>query len=150
MISELREIAKQLNTASDVAVVGGAGLIGFIADAVINIVPIPIFSPGVCGVTAAGGALTLKRGWEAERQAVRNRRAAEDEAKRRRRLLDLAADEAQRLEARLRTSGKFGLAEKIAFQARAARITDDPRELIAAIDKILESEFGQPVPSPSN
>jgi hypothetical protein len=147
MFGEIRELAKQLNTSSDVAVVGGAGLIGFVVDAAINIVPIPIFSPGVCGITAAGGALALKRGWEARRQGQLDRRATNDAEDRRRRLVAFATEEASLIENRLRQSGKIGLADKIAFQAHAARITDNPSDLLAAIEKLLESEFGQSPPS---
>jgi hypothetical protein len=64
MIGDLEKLLERLNSKSDWAVVGAAGLFGFVADAAINIVPLPIFSPGTCGLTAAGIALTAKRGWE--------------------------------------------------------------------------------------
>jgi hypothetical protein len=71
MFGELKEILSKLNSASDWAVVGAAAVVGFSFDAAINIVPLPVFSPGVCGATAAGSALSAKRGWEAWRERSR-------------------------------------------------------------------------------
>lgn len=83
MIGDLEKLLERLNSKSDWAVVGAAGLVGFLADAAINIVPLPVFSPGTCGLAAAGIALTAKRGWESlieDRQKQQQLRLYVDEA----------------------------------------------------------------------
>lgn len=62
---DIKDLISKLNSPSDWAVVLGAGTLGLVVDGAINIIPIPFFSPGICGAVAASTALTLKRSWEA-------------------------------------------------------------------------------------
>lgn len=126
MLGDLKEIIGQLNSASDVAVVGTAALVGFVADAAINIVPLPVFSPGVCGVTAAGAALSGKRAWEAFRQAQRSRSA-----------LISYKIEARRIATRLEDLGKITQAESLLFQITVAEENEDSRILQTAIERAI-------------
>src|SRR5688572_9748109 len=109
MIGDLREVLKSLNSASDWAVVGAAAIAGFVADAAINIVPLPVFSPGVCGVTAAGAALTAKRAWEARVQSNREGQT-----------LALYVAEARRIADLLEARKKLAAAEALRFEIAIA------------------------------
>lgn len=126
MLGDLKDIIKQLNSASDVAVVGTAAIVGFVADAAINIVPLPIFTPGVCGVTAAGVALSAKRGWEAKVQARRSRNA-----------LTAYRWEAEKIADRLEAKRKIAMAEWLRFQATVAIEENDAALLRSAIEKAI-------------
>jgi hypothetical protein len=97
MIEGAKDIIAQLNSPSDWAVVGGAAVLGFVVDGAINIIPLPFFSPGVCGISAAGIMLSTKRGAE----ALSNRRAVEE---RRRILLKEAARCGEELDLRGETA----------------------------------------------
>lgn len=109
MIDDIKEVLGSLNSPADWAIVGAAGLAGFVLDAAINIVPLPIFSPGVCGATAAGMALTAKRGFEARQQSQR-----------RARLIALYADEARRIATDLMAGGHMREALALQFDIDAA------------------------------
>ena len=74
MIEDASKIIESLNSPSDWAIVLGAATIGFVLDGAINIVPIPFFSPGVCGLSAASAALSLKRSAEAVTETKRLQR----------------------------------------------------------------------------
>lgn len=67
MIEDFAKIVNNLSSPSDWAVVMGAATAGFILDGAINIVPIPFFSPGICGLSAASAAFSAKRGWDSYR-----------------------------------------------------------------------------------
>lgn len=130
MLGDLKEILNQLNSKSDWAVVGTAGITGFVVDAVIDIVPIPIFSPGVCGVTAAGLALSAKRGWEAVAQSRRDGDAVDD-----------FRWEAERIARLLEEKGDLATAEWLRFQikvAKHAKQKGDPSILQSAIEKAID------------
>lgn len=126
MLGDAKDLLEKLNSPSDWAIVGAATLTGFVVDAAIDIVPLPIFSPGVCGLTMAGAALTLKRGWEARQEA--DRKAA---------LLSLYAAEAQRLHARLLDDPLHAAeAESLDFELTVARTSRDVSALRSLIDRM--------------
>lgn len=139
MINEAREIIKQLNSPADVAIVGAAALLGFTLDAAINIMPIPIFSPGVCGFTSAGAALTAKKAWDAKRLAERLAADAADREGKHERLLDLAVLEAERVEKALRQNNMTKAADRLNFEVRASKITKDHSALLAALREAPET-----------
>jgi hypothetical protein len=127
MFGDLKEIISQLNSKSDWAVVGTAGIVGFVVDAAIDIIPIPIFSPGVCGVTAAGTALSAKRGWEATIQSRRDKAAMDD-----------YRWEANRIAGLLEENNDIPTAEWLKFQIQVAKQKGDPSILQSAIEKAIE------------
>lgn len=129
MLNETKELIRQLNSPADWAVVLGAGTAGLVLDGAINIVPIPFFSPGVCGLTAASSALAAKRGWEAARQSQRESRlvgALQKEARELLRMLELQGD---------RDSRKAASALRRAVLYKS----DSSTELNAAIELAHES-----------
>jgi hypothetical protein len=73
VIDDLSKLLKQVTSPADMAVVLLAGTAGFVVDAGLNVVG--FLSPGVVGVTAATGALGVKRTFDAYRQRRRDLRA---------------------------------------------------------------------------
>ncbi|MCA1662117.1 MAG: hypothetical protein LC648_08175 [Novosphingobium sp.] len=124
MIGDLREVLKSLNSASDWAVVGAAAIAGFVTDAAINIVPLPVFSPGVCAVTAAGAALTAKRALEARVQSTREEKT-----------LGLYVAEAGRIADLLEARKKLAAAEALRFEIAIAKAQQTPEDLRAALER---------------
>jgi len=120
---DIADILKQLNSPADVAIVLGAGVIGFTTDAVINFAPIPVFSPGVCGLTAMSGALAAKRAVDARIQATHKRRKFE-----------LARKRAEALVMALHASGRHRqAAEQLEYEIERATVDLDQPALDEAI-----------------
>ena len=69
MLEELKTVLGKAETKGDVAVVLGAGTVGFVVDALASVHG--VFSPGTVGALSATGALSAKKGWEARREAKR-------------------------------------------------------------------------------
>ena len=124
MLGDIKDVLANLNSPSDWAIVGAAGLLGFTLDAAINIVPLPIFSPGVCGATAAGAALPAKRGWDADQLRKRNRR-----------LLDLYRQEARHIAEELDARGLTFEARSLLFDAEVAAAEGDIAAIRSAFEK---------------
>jgi len=74
MIDDLGKIVENLNSPSDWAIVMGAATVGFVLDGAINIVPVPFFSPGICGLSAGSAAFSLKRTWDFGKQVKKEAR----------------------------------------------------------------------------
>ncbi len=124
MLDDVDKLLKHLNSAADWAVVGGFGIVGFVADAAADVVPLAAFTPGICGLIAAGTPLTVKRSGE----AIGQRRAE-------RRYLELLMEEAERVRALLAGAGRSEAAEALHFEIRAASIRRDG----AALQKTLNN-----------
>lgn len=107
-----------VNSPLDWAIVLGAGTVGFTLDAAVNIVPIPIFSPGVCGVTAMTTALTVKKAADAAQSARRQRKLAE-----------LAIVRASHLVRQLEEQGDTQMANGLTYLVR--RVEVDPTSILA-------------------
>ena len=120
MLEILKQIAAQLNTKTDWAIVGSAGLAGAGVD--LFLVNIGVLSPGECAAGAAGIALTTKRGWEARRDAVRNGK-----------ILTVCMREAKNLSSELDGRGKKGAAMALRLATEVAEIDKDVVALKAAI-----------------
>lgn len=73
-MSDFKQVMDSLNSPADWAIVLAAGTIGLVVDGAINIIPIPFFSPGICGGIAASTALTIKRSFDAAIQHRRKKR----------------------------------------------------------------------------
>ncbi|GAA0953622.1 hypothetical protein GCM10009554_58240 [Kribbella koreensis] len=72
MIDDLETLLKQASNPADMAVVLLAGTAGFVAEAGLSLVG--FMSPGVVGITAATGALGVKRSidaWQLRRRRIR-------------------------------------------------------------------------------
>src|SRR5437867_3638839 len=102
MITDANSLLDKLNSPSDWAFVLGAGVVGFVLDGAINIIPIPFFSSGICALTAASATLALKRGAEA---------AAFDRRKGRRR--KILTRQVERYIREFRNDGQEGAAEDL-------------------------------------
>lgn len=125
MIEGAKAIADRLNSPSDWAIVGSAAVTGAAVDGAINLLPMPFFSPGVCALLAAGGALSLKRGAEA---FIEGRRAN----RRHRKLLV----EGNRCIDQLAAAGRDQAAEDLHWEIEFAR--DNPTELESIVREARE------------
>ncbi len=125
VLNDVKELLANLNSKSDWAIVGAAGLLGFVMDAAINIAPLPIFTPGTCGLTAAGAALAAKRGWEARQEATKNAQ-----------LLSLYYYEADRLLAEFgKESPRVAEIDALRFDLRVALAASDLPGIRAVIER---------------
>lgn len=113
-----------VNSTLDWAIVLGAGTLGFTLDAAINIVPVPVFSPGVCGLTAMTSALAAKKAVDAATSARRQKRLAE-----------LALRKAQELVDQHAAWGDHQTADELMYLLERARI--DPAVLVVLDEAIL-------------
>lgn len=121
MIEVLKQIADQLNTKADWAIVGGAALVGAGVD--LFLFNIGVLSPGECATAAAGSALAAKKGWEAHRDMKRNEK-----------IVKLYIYQAKKLADELEAKQKKSFAEALRTAARVAEIDRNSVALKTAID----------------
>jgi hypothetical protein len=74
MFEGLKTALGKAETTGDVAVVLGAGTLGFAVDALAAVHG--VFSPGTVSALSATGALSAKKAWDARREAKRAEKAA--------------------------------------------------------------------------
>lgn len=115
MIDIFKQIAAQLNSKSDWAIVGGAALGGAAID--LFLVNIGVLSAGECAAGSAGLALTTKRGWEARRDAKQNQQ-----------LLKLYLDRAKMIVNELSSRGENCAAELLTLEL-AIEVAEIDRDL---------------------
>jgi hypothetical protein len=123
------KVLEGVNSPWDWAIAIGAGTLGFSLDAAINIVPFPVFSPGVCGVTAITSSMALKKSFDAAQGAGRRKRLNDLIF---RRALDLV-DEAKR-------RGDHPRADYLIYLMERAKI--DPAQ-IEALDAVVVSSLNR-------
>jgi len=121
-MDEWAKLLEKLNSPLDWALVLGAATLGLVVDGAINIVPIPFFSPGICGLVAGSATLSAKRGVEA---------VAGNTRKRRKRTIIL--NEIDRLCAALNENGYEIAAHNLKIDAELAQ--DD----LSALENVLRS-----------
>lgn len=134
MIDELKKILEQVSDPADAATVLIAGTAGYLVDAGLNVVG--FLEPGYVGITAAAGALGVKKAVDASLARRRERKAREqnrgDEKKRAKELLSLLGDEekyqglTQQLERELKLF-EAGIIEVEELKARINEIVKDYR-----------------------
>lgn len=74
MFEDLKATLAKAETKGDVAVVLGAGTVGFVVDGLLS--GHGLFSPGVVSGLSATGALSAKKAWDSVREAKRAKKAA--------------------------------------------------------------------------
>jgi hypothetical protein len=125
MFEDLKTALGKAETKGDIAIVLGFGTAGFAVDALANVHG--VFSPGTVSALSATGALSIKKGWDARREAKRAEAAATK-----------VLGEAKEATARAKKLEEFFVAQGYAEGARVIRAQLDWREQDIIDDEHLD------------